>query len=164
MTEYRVRETGEIKSATQLRLDNKNISLPKIWNDDVHEALGVDPVLVTAKPKDGIGVFQHVVRNGVEQLEDGTWAQAWLISDMFADDPELGTKEEQETNYQSVLDAEQAGVNRNYRDRLMSETDWWASSDRTMSDDETAYRKALRDITTHANWPHLQDDDWPTKP
>ena len=83
---------------------------------------------------------------------------------MFSDDPELGTKAEQETNYQSLLDAEQAGVNRNYRDRLMSETDWWASSDRTMSDEETAYRQALRDITTHANWPHLQDDDWPTKP
>ena len=46
----------------------------------------------------------------------------------------------------------------------MSETDWWASSDRTMTAEQTAYRQALRDITTHANWPHLGEDDWPTKP
>ena len=26
------------------------------------------------------------------------------------------------------------------------------------------YRQALRDITTHANWPNLADGDWPTKP
>lgn len=25
------------------------------------------------------------------------------------------------------------------------------------------YRQALRDITTHANWPNLADSDWPTK-
>ena len=26
------------------------------------------------------------------------------------------------------------------------------------------YRTALRDITSHANWPNLQGDDWPTLP
>lgn len=26
------------------------------------------------------------------------------------------------------------------------------------------YRTALRDITTHANWPNLQADDWPVEP
>jgi hypothetical protein len=28
----------------------------------------------------------------------------------------------------------------------------------------TTYRQALRDITTHADWPNLADSDWPTKP
>jgi hypothetical protein len=28
----------------------------------------------------------------------------------------------------------------------------------------TSYRQALRDITSHANWPNLTDADWPTKP
>lgn len=53
---------------------------------------------------------------------------------------------------------------RRKRDRLLQETDWWALSDLTMNDAQTAYRQALRDITTHANWPDLNDDDWPTKP
>ena len=26
------------------------------------------------------------------------------------------------------------------------------------------YRQALRDITSHVNWPNLTRDDWPTKP
>jgi len=28
----------------------------------------------------------------------------------------------------------------------------------------TAYRQALRDITDHANFPNLQDTDWPETP
>jgi len=37
---------------------------------------------------------------------------------------------------------------RQERDRLLAETDWWASSDITMGDEHKAYRQALRDITT----------------
>jgi hypothetical protein len=55
-------------------------------------------------------------------------------------------------------------MGRKTRNALLSETDWWAVSDRTMTDDQTAYRQALRDITTHANWPVLNDSDWPAKP
>lgn len=50
------------------------------------------------------------------------------------------------------------------RNDFLSATDWWATSDRTMTAEQTAYRQALRDITTHANWPNLADSDWPTKP
>ena len=35
---------------------------------------------------------------------------------------------------------------RGERDQLLKDTDWQASSDRTMSDAETAYRQALRDL------------------
>jgi hypothetical protein len=54
--------------------------------------------------------------------------------------------------------------NKETRNSLLSETDWWAVSDRTMTAEQTAYRQALRDITAHANWPNLADSDWPTKP
>ena len=54
--------------------------------------------------------------------------------------------------------------NKETRNSLLSETDWWAMSDRTMTAEQTAYRQALRDITTHANWPDLDNVDWPTKP
>jgi hypothetical protein len=26
------------------------------------------------------------------------------------------------------------------------------------------FRQALRDLSTHSNWPDLQEDDWPTEP
>ena len=48
------------------------------------------------------------------------------------------------------------------RDRLIAATDWWASSDLTMSAERTAYRQALRDITDSAT--SLDDVTWPTKP
>jgi hypothetical protein len=50
------------------------------------------------------------------------------------------------------------------RNRLLAETDWWASSDLTMTDEQTAYRQALRDIT---NTYSSMDDEgfaFPTKP
>jgi hypothetical protein len=47
------------------------------------------------------------------------------------------------------------------RDRLIAATDWWASSDLTMTDAQTAYRQALRDITESAT--SLDDVTWPTK-
>jgi hypothetical protein len=58
---------------------------------------------------------------------------------------------------------------RKQRDVNLSETDWWAGSDRTMTDEQTAYRKALRDLPTTAS-PKLDENEqltnvtWPTKP
>ena len=57
-------------------------------------------------------------------------------------------------------------INRQRRDEALQETDWTQTLD-APHDDATqqkyrAYRQALRDITTHANWPDLDDDDWPT--
>ena len=48
------------------------------------------------------------------------------------------------------------------RDRLIAETDWWASSDLTMTDAQTAYRQALRDVPASAT--SMDDAVWPTKP
>lgn len=48
------------------------------------------------------------------------------------------------------------------RDRLLAETDWWASSDLTMTTEQTTYRQALRDITKTAT--SLDDVTWPEKP
>jgi hypothetical protein len=164
MTEYRDRTTGELKSQGQLRKENPNMSMPRVWNNNVHDALNVDPVLRAPKPTEGIGAYQTVRRNGVTQDANNNWVEAWEIADMFSDDDELGTKAEQEAAYQQGLDDTAAESNRNRRNTLIAETDWWASSDLTMTAEQTAYRQALRDITTHANWPHLGEDDWPTKP
>jgi len=175
MSEYRVRATGEVKNQGQIRRDNPNMSLPRVWNANVCEALGIDPVLAAPAPAPS-GDYKVVVRNGVVQDANSNWVYAWTERDMFAeyirtDTAEDGTqtkvtvtKAEQETAYQANLDAE-AGANvRSERDRLLAETDWTGLSDVTMSAEMTTYRQALRDITDHANFPYLEDADWPTKP
>jgi hypothetical protein len=54
--------------------------------------------------------------------------------------------------------------NRQKRDELLADTDWWASSDVSMTEEQKDYRQALRDITGHVNWPNLDEADWPVKP
>ena len=55
------------------------------------------------------------------------------------------------------------------RDEKLAETDWWAVSDLTMSNDRKTYRQALRDLPSSAD-PKLDSDNfltnvtWPTKP
>lgn len=61
-----------------------------------------------------------------------------------------------------LIAAEPLKLLRAERDRLIAATDWWASSDRTMTAEQTTYRQALRDITDTAT--SLSDVTWPTKP
>tara|TARA_Y100001937_G_C7063336_1_gene304805 strand:- start:505 stop:873 length:369 start_codon:yes stop_codon:yes gene_type:complete len=64
----------------------------------------------------------------------------------------------------SISTEELAANNRSLRNSLLFQTDFYALIDVTMSDAMKAYRQALRDITTHSNWPNLKDADWPTQP
>ena len=93
-------------------------------------------------------------------LSDGVYVQTWQIADKYT--------AEERTNYDNQKEADRIASlpvrYRSKRDFLLSETDWWASSDLTMSAEQIAYRQALRNITTHENWPDLGEADWPTKP
>ncbi len=77
---------------------------------------------------------------------------------------EVAQREADEAAWLAGADDRAAEANRNKRNALLAETDWMALSDVTMSAEMTTYRQALRDITTHSNWPNLSDDDWPVKP
>ena len=162
MGEYRNRTTGEVKTQGQWRKLNPNISLPRVWGTNVFDTLNIDPVLPGPKPTE-VGQYQSISRDGVVQDAQGNWVENYVARDMFADDAE-GTKAEHESAFQSQLDAATAETNRTTRDTKLTETDFYALSDVTMSAEITTYRQALRDITTHANWPNLEDADWPTKP
>lgn len=57
---------------------------------------------------------------------------------------------------------------RSYRDYLLNESDWTQATDSALTDTKktewATYRTSLRNLPSHANWPNLEDDDWPTKP
>ena len=165
MALYRDRDTGDLKSQGTLRKENKNISFPRVWDDSVLDVLKVDEVLESDPPTDGIGKYQYPQQNGVTKNSDGKWVKAWEIVDMFADIEGVQTKSEQEAAYQKSVDDGAASINRDKRDTILKDTDWWAMPDSpTMTSEQTAYRQALRDLPSHSNWPHLEDNDWPTKP
>jgi len=50
---------------------------------------------------------------------------------------------------------------REERNRRLAETDWWASSDLTMTDEQKAYRAALRNFPATVD---LSNIVWPDKP
>ena len=165
MSEYRERTTGEVKTQGEWRSAFKNMSLPKVWNSNVCDAMNIDAVL--ASPDATTTAYQTSARDGVEQDSNGNWVEKYVARDMFADTTEDGvttTKAEHEAAYQATLDANTATSNRSTRDSKLAETDWTGMSDVTMSSDMTTYRQALRDLPTHSNWPDLEDADWPTKP
>ena len=85
-----------------------------------------------------------------------------IESNNSADWPEGLTWDAVETKLNELNAAEPLKLLREERNRLIAETDWWASSDLTMTAEQTAYRQALRDITE--DYSSLDDVVWPTKP
>ena len=166
MSEYRNRTTGVVKTQGQWRNEFANMSLPRVWKAATLDALDLDPVLKS--PAATTTAYQTSVRDGVVQDANGNWVENYVARDMFADttdeDGVTTTKAEHEAAYQATLDARTATANRATRDAKLAETDFYALSDVTMSAEMTTYRQALRDITSHANWPNLEEADWPTKP
>ena len=82
----------------------------------------------------------------------------------FTEEEELLADEELAA-WLAGADDRAAEANRNKRNALLTESDWTQVADAPV--DATAwatYRQALRDITTHSNWPNLEDADWPVKP
>jgi hypothetical protein len=74
-------------------------------------------------------------------------------------DAEIANLISERDNYVNTFSAIDA---RNKRDRLLSDTDWMALSDNTMTPEWATYRQALRDITTQEGFPYSVN--WPTKP
>ena len=92
MSEYRIKSTGEVKTQGQIRRDNPNTSLPKVWTEATCDGLGIDPVLTSPQPAPS-GDYKVVVRNGVVQDANNNWVYAWTERDMFTEYTEEVTED-----------------------------------------------------------------------
>jgi hypothetical protein len=134
----------------QLRRDNPNVSFPKKIPTEILAAFDVYPAVVADVP-DYIERTQAVTQDATPTQIDGVWTYGWTVSDKSSDE------------VQEYDDFKASNV-RIKRDNLLAETDYLALSDNTLSAAMTTYRQALRDITSHANFPYLEEADWPVKP
>ena len=82
------------------------------------------------------------------------------------DDSKSKPSESDCTNGLATLQFDVALANlRGKRTRLLAETDFYALSDVTLSDDMTTYRQALRDLPSGKDTvKKCEDATWPTKP
>lgn len=95
---------------------------------------------------------------------DGVFVQQWQIVELYSAEEKAEMILQQEV---AQLEAAKASV-RSQRDTLLSQSDWRVikaqETGTAMSAEWVTYRQALRDITDHANFPWLDDADWPVKP
>ena len=166
MSNYIKLDTGEVKTQGEWRQANKHISLPRVWTATTLTDLGLTAVL--AAPKPDCTDLQQVMGNGVTTDANGNTVEAWSVVDKFSDttdeDGVVTTKAEHETAHTASLVAAKETSVRTDRDSRIALTDWTGMSDVTMTAEMATYRQALRDITIHANFPYLTDEDWPVSP
>lgn len=134
----------------QLRRDNPNVSFPKQISDSLLQSYDVHEVSIDDLPSYDEKT-QSVEQNAAPTLVDGSWVLGWTVNEKTS---------EEISEYNEIVSVN----NRSVRNEKLSETDFYALSDVTMSTEMQTYRQALRDLPSHSNWPHLEDSDWPTKP
>ena len=122
---------------------------------DALNALGVNEWVLRGEPKNA-DEFVAMFRKVTGATEDGTAIESDNAKDWGV------TWSQVETKQSELTAAEPLAALREERDRLIAATDWWASSDLTMTKAQKDYRQALRDITKDYN--SLDDVKWPTKP
>jgi hypothetical protein len=112
----------------------------------------LQPVAKTDRP-----TVDHTknVNEGTPVAVNGTWTQVWEVTDATAE-------EIAERNDQAAASV------RTQRDSLLAECDWvvvmHTEKGTNIPLEWEIYRQALRDLTTHANFPYLEEADWPVKP
>ena len=151
----------------QFRRDNPQTSFPKQIPDTILRRYGVYQAIELEKPTHDPLVqtlvagtpAREVIRMKTE--EDCTDPDTGEVDTDQVGQPLYGSEWEVAHTVQNMEQAVAEANVRAKRDGLLSETDWMALSDVTMSDTITAYRQALRDIPDQAGFPFSVT--WPTK-
>ncbi len=125
-----------------------------------------DPIFEGPQASGG-NQYQYSQYVGVEEIE-GQWYTKYVLGPIFVDLPATETEAaqtaiEQESVYKAMKDAEQAKSVRESRKVKLSVSDWTQLKDAPVDQVAwTAYRQALRDITTQGGFPWTLN--WPTEP
>ena len=167
MSQYRIRETGQVLSQGDVRRLHWNTSFPAVWDSAVCEFIGIDPVLQAPEPSN-TDPLKTIRLNGVVQDSLGNWVQNWEVVDLFSDTTVEGvttTKAQHEEAFMVRRNTERWTQVRSQRDSLLKDTDWLsiraADTATPMPTEWSTYRQALRDVTGQSDPFNIV---WPTKP
>lgn len=141
-------------SPNNLIRENPNVIFPAHLNNAIMAEYGV--YLVTEQPDPSYDKkTQKVEKSAKPVLIEGKWVITKTVIDLSEDQI-------------SELENGQASLMRSKRNRKLISTDWTQFNDSPLDNTTkqawATFRQALRDISTHPNWPYLSDEDWPTKP
>lgn len=157
---YRIRSNGSVATQGEVRKMFANTSLPRVWDDSICEALGID-VIFEGPQATGGDQYQYSQAAGIEQV-NGKWYTKYVLGPIFTDN-EDATAAQQEAAYKAQKDAEQAKSVRASRSEKLKESDWTQVADAPVDKAAWAiYRQALRDISAQAGFPW--NVTWPEQP
>ena len=131
-----------------LHKDNPQTSFPRRIPDEMLASYEVFEVVVGAAPPIDETTYR-AVRADTPTYAGDKWHLEWSVVEK--------TPEEKQNYY----NASSARV-RAKRNQLLSDSDWMALSDNTMTTEWASYRQALRDLTAQEGFPHTVE--WPNKP
>jgi hypothetical protein len=160
-------QTGAVMYESEFRAHMKETTGAS-WDrttDDILESFGATVVLEGAQATGGT-VYQHSVRQGVEQV-DGKWYTKYVLGPVFTDTPATDTTSaktaaENEAEYRAIKDTEQAKSIRQSRDQKLKDSDWTQIADAPVNkEDWAAYRQALRNLPSADGFPWI---DLPSEP
>ena len=123
---------------------------------DALTALGVDEFVLRGEPSNQ-SEFEAMFTKVTGADSNGSAIESSNPSDFGTTWADVKAK------YDEMVAAKPMADLRAERDRRLVETDWWASSDLTMSDAQKKYRTDLRNIPA-SGATGLDDVTWPTKP
>lgn len=123
---------------------------------DALTALGIDEYVMRGEPGNQ-SEFEAMFTKVTGADDNGSAIESSNPSDFGTTWADVKAK------YDELVAAKPMADLRAERDRRLAETDWWASSDLTMSDAQKKYRTDLRNIPA-SGATGLDDVTWPTKP
>ena len=144
---------------SRIKHENPNVSFPRDVTQLDVSAYGFSPYEY-ADPAEYDPEYQ-MCEETTPVLSGSNYVQTWQVIEKYTAEERSAYDTQKEADRLFALPI----MHRSKRDALLSESDWTQVADAPV--DATAwatYRQALRDITTHDNWPNLDEADWPTKP
>lgn len=167
--EIRVRSTGEIIFEDEFRRRNSN-SMGAAYGQLTEQILndhGCDLVYDGPRASGG-NRYQHSLRSGIEQDDQGRWVSKYVLGPIFTNTPAIEgrpakTAAENEAEYCSLMDSDQASSIRQSRSEMLKSSDWTQLADSPVDKLAWAtYRQALRDVPNQSGFPWTIE--WPTQP
>ena len=133
----------------QLKLDNINVSFPKVISNEILNNFYTYKVIPVGLDDSD---YTKNYEEGTPTQSGSVYVQNWLITSASAEE----ITERENTQWDEV---------RSERNRLLTECDWTQMNDTPISGSKLTewqtYRQSLRDITSQSNPFEIS---WPTKP
>ena len=142
-------DTGQVLTLDEVKQKAPGTSFGKSIGIDTLHRLRCSTCEIEEEPS--YSKYQYISLKNTATLNNGKWKVEYEVHNMFEDIKDedgkvIKTKADQEKEHDESIARSKAESLRAERNRRLEETDSYAVTDRTLSDEMKEYRKKLRDL------------------